>query len=334
MKPDGRVRAVRAVRAWESSAPGRGGVSIIDLQTADASTLDAVLESIAERGPFDVTSLHHRRLADIDDGIVARITSTHAQLMPHGGPAVIRRLASALTKYGVQWCSRPPAEARPEATDQLEARVLDAIANAASPAAIPLLLRQARRRDDDSSSYSDEELAIAIRLNRLITPVQIACVGAPNAGKSSLLNSLHRTTVAMVSPSPGTTRDRVSAFLELDGVVIEWLDTPGLHESEDPIEQAAIKSSLRAIRDATLVIHLTAPDVADAVLPRELCPPEGILPVLNKIDLIDPADVPVDRIAISAERGEGIVELAQMIRRRIVRDEDLNFDGRWRFDAD
>ena len=58
------------VRAWEASAPGRGGVSIIDLESSDPADLDQILESVAGTGPFDATSLHHRRLADIDDGVV------------------------------------------------------------------------------------------------------------------------------------------------------------------------------------------------------------------------------------------------------------------------
>lgn len=327
MKPDG------PVRAWESSAPGRGGVSIIGLQAPTASTLDEVLASIAGGGPFDVASLHHRRLANIDDGIVARITSTHAQLMPHGGPAIVRRIRTVLAAQGVEWCSKPPAGVRPESTDPLEALALDAISVAASPAAIPLLLRQARRRLTDDVPSSKEETIIGRRLDRLITPVSIACVGAPNAGKSSLFNALYRTPVAMVSSTPGTTRDRVSALLDLNGVVIEWIDTPGLRESDDPIERAAIKASLSSIREATLIIHLTAPDVANAVLPDDLDPPEGILSVQNKVDLLGSTEVPAGQITVSAKRGTGILELAQMIRRRIVRDADLNFNGRWRFQA-
>lgn len=331
MSLDGRVRA------WEASAPGRGGVSIIDLESSDPADLDQILESVAGTGPFDATSLHHRRLADIDDGVVARITLNHAQLMPHGGPAVVRRLASALSGHGVQWCSRPPSGTRPEALDRTDAAEIDAVTRAASPAAIPLLLRQASGPSTGSTPPSQEESAVGKRLNRLLTPAIVACIGAPNAGKSSLLNALHRSSAAIVSASPGTTRDRVSAMLDLDGIVIEWLDMPGLRKSEDPIEQAAIDAGLIAIREATLVIHLTAPDVADAEFPEELRPAEGVLTVRNKIDLLDrsdPVGLPEDHLGISARSGEGIVELAQAIRRRIVRDADLNFDGRWHFESE
>ncbi len=325
------------VRAWEASAPGRGGVSIIDLESSDPSDLDHVLESIAGTGPFEVTSLQHRRLADIDDGVVARVTSNHAQLMPHGGPAVVRRLASELSRHGVQWCSIAPSGIRPEASDGIDAAVMDAVTRAASPAAIPLLLRQACGPSTGTTPLTEEESDIGRRLNRLLEPAIVACVGAPNAGKSSLLNALHRSSAAIVSPSPGTTRDRVSAMLDLDGIVIEWLDMPGLRESEDHIEQAAIDAGLIALQDATLVVHLTAPDVADTVFPEELRPAEGVLRVLNKIDLldrIDAAGIPEDQLGISARSGEGIVELAQTIRRRIVRDADLSFDGRWRFETE
>ena len=327
----------RGVRAWRSSPPGRGGVAIIDLAADAEATLDAVLAAVSEDAAGGPSSLVHRRIAGVDDGIVARIDATHAQLMPHGGPLIVRRIADALRTLGVTWLDEIPAAVRPEAANAVEVAMLDALATASSPAAIPLLLAQPERRMRDDGPFTARELEVGRRLNRLLHPVTIACVGAPNAGKSSLLNALHRSEMAIVSDLPGTTRDRVSASLELDGVVVEWIDTPGLRDADDPIENAAIAAAMEAIRQAMLVIHLVAPDVEDASLPADLAPTEGVLRVQGKTDLLE-VDAPrsahdgID-LRISAVTGEGIAEFASEVRNRIVRAEDLDFEGRWPFDV-
>lgn len=326
----------RGVRAWRASPAGRGGVAIIDLEASEAESLDAVLATISGEIADRRSSLSHRRIAEIDDGIVARIDETHAQLMPHGGPLIVRRIADALRTIGVTWLDEAPAGVRPEASNEVEAAMLDALATAASPAAIPLLLAQPGRRRRIDGPYTPREIEVGGRLDRLMRPATIACIGAPNAGKSSLLNALHRSEMAIVSELPGTTRDRVAASLDLDGVVVEWVDTPGLRVVDDPVESAAIAATLEAVRDAVLVVHLVAPDVEDTRLPEGLVPPEGVLRVQGKADLLDhadrsPATTGMDA-RISAVTGEGIPELAKALRNHIVRTEDIAFDGRWPFD--
>ena len=335
---DAAVRAVRGVRGWRASPPGQGGVAIIDLESEAETSLDSLLAAISEDAAGGPASLAYRRLAGVDDGIIARIDATHAQLMPHGGPLLVRRIAARLRDLGVTWLDEAPAGARPEAADAVEAAMLDALAIASSPAAIPLLLAEPARRRRDGTPFTDREAEVGRRLARLMRPVTIACIGAPNAGKSSLLNALHRSEMAIVSDLPGTTRDRVSASLDLDGVVVEWVDTPGLRDTDDSIETAAIAATLDAIRPAVLVIHLMAPDVEDAGLPAGLAPAEGVLRVQGKADLLEADDgVPstdgeID-LRISALTGEGIPGLANAVRNRIVRAEDLAFEGRWPFDA-
>lgn len=317
------------VRAWLASPTGRGGVAIIDLDADDPDSLDAVLTAIAPGPPLARGDWRPRRLAEIDDGVVTRLDDRHAQLMPHGGPAIVRRVATALRDAGVAWLATPPANARPEATDEIESLALDALPHAASPAAIPLLLRQADAWRACSGPLDAEERERSERLDRLLRPATVVCIGAPNAGKSTLLNAMARTEAAIVSTLPGTTRDRVSKRLELGGVVVEWIDTPGLRETDDEIERAAIAASLDAIRRATLIVHLASPDTEDAALPATLDPPEGVLRVANKIDLCGTPSTA--DLAIGARDGIGIEALAIAIRRRIVRDEDLTFRGRWAF---
>jgi small GTP-binding protein len=322
---------VTGVRAWLASPSGRGGVAIIDLQADDADALNAVLAAIAPGAPVRGGDWRPRRLADIDDGVVARLDDRHAQLMPHGGPAIVRRIAFALQAAGADWLREPPGDHRIEANDEIESLALEIMPRAASPAAIPILLRQSSAWRARTGPLDAEELERTARLDRLVTPATIACIGAPNAGKSTLLNAMARTQAAIVSALPGTTRDRVSRRIEFGGVVVEWIDTPGLRDSDDPIEQAAIAASLPAIRGATLIVHLTSPDTENAVIPDGLAPSEGVLRVVNKLDL-DPSAAELADLAISAGTGEGVVKLAQAVRERLVRAEDLEFHGRWAFD--
>ncbi|MBC03843.1 MAG: hypothetical protein CMJ34_11170 [Phycisphaerae bacterium] len=313
------------VRAWLASPPGRGGIAVIDLE-GEAKPLEKLLGSLAPGAPVAPGEAVHRRIADIDDGMVLRPGSCHAQLMPHGGIAIVRRIAEALQQAGASWSPAPPPGARFEARDRVEALALDTISIALSPAAIGPLLRQSRAWRDASGPLDAEDLARGRRLDRMVRPASIACVGSPNAGKSSLLNALLAIDAAIVTDRPGTTRDRVSRHLDLAGVVVEWIDTPGLRRTDDPIEERAIEASLEAIREATLVVRLLAPDVPDPELPDDLSPEEGILDVRSKIDL-QPESAP----GISAVTGEGIPELAMELRDRIVRPEDLSSNGRWCF---
>ena len=315
------------IRAWLASPPGRAGIAIIDLQ-GDVRSIDSVLGVVAPGPPITSGQASHRRLGEVDDGLVLRLDATHAQLMPHGGVAIVRRLADVLASTECEWMDSPPPGARFEASDRIEALALDTLSHAASPAALAPLLRQAEAWRRDEGPLDGADRLRGGRLDRLVTPVTIACVGAPNAGKSSLLNALAAVDAAIVADRPGTTRDRVSRRLDLRGVVVEWIDTPGLRETDDLIEQAAIQASLAAIRAATLVVRLHAPDIEDPRLPDDLSPAEGILDVHSKSDLQPPDGTD---IGVSARTGEGIVELARTVRSRIVREEDLSSLGRWVF---
>jgi len=151
----------------------------------------------------------------------------------------------------------------------------------------------------------------------------LAIVGRPNAGKSSLFNRLVERERAIVTPTPGTTRDTVSERISLDGIPLELVDTAGLREAHDVAEQLGIARSREALADAGLVLI-----VLDATQPLNeeeqslLAAVEGrpALVALNKSDLLGSAThVPsltdsVPAIATSALTGDGVPEL----RRRIL----------------
>ena len=151
--------------------------------------------------------------------------------------------------------------------------------------------------------------------------IQLVLAGAPNVGKSSLLNRLAGEEVAIVTPIAGTTRDRVKESISIEGVPMHIIDTAGLRETADVVEAKGIERSWDAIRLADLVIFLSDSSSNQnqdalkeqilAALPSK-CP---VLEVFNKADLLDQAakPQPKDAILISAKTGDGIEALKQKI---------------------
>ncbi|MCQ8782306.1 tRNA uridine-5-carboxymethylaminomethyl(34) synthesis GTPase MnmE [Mangrovibrevibacter kandeliae] len=103
----------------------------------------------------------------------------------------------------------------------------------------------------------DVHLARAIRGELLREGFRVAIVGAPNAGKSSLLNALAEREVAIVTDVPGTTRDVLEVTLDLGGVPVRLSDTAGLRDAEDAVERIGIERARRAAAEADLVLMLS-----------------------------------------------------------------------------
>jgi tRNA modification GTPase len=135
--------------------------------------------------------------------------------------------------------------------------------------------------------------------------------GPPNAGKSSLLNALARRDVAIVSATPGTTRDAIEVRMDLAGLPVQLVDTAGLRESADEIEAEGVRRA-RALADrADLVVNLRAIDSQPNRVPAS----DRSLAVATKIDL--PGLVQSGEIGVSAVTGEGLPDLLDAIAMRL-----------------
>ena len=157
--------------------------------------------------------------------------------------------------------------------------------------------------------------------------VQLVLAGAPNVGKSSLLNRLAGEEVAIVTPIAGTTRDRVKESITINGVPMHIIDTAGLRETSDLVEAKGIERSWDAIRTADLVIFLQDPSAKETVegaealelktqILKALPPKCPVLEVGNKSDLLDKLSAKhgeSSSLLISAKTGEGIEDLKQRI---------------------
>jgi tRNA modification GTPase len=150
-----------------------------------------------------------------------------------------------------------------------------------------------------------EVLAAQGRTERLRDGLVVAIAGPPNVGKSTLMNQLARREVAIVSPHAGTTRDIIEVQLDLDGYPVTVIDTAGIRETHDPVEQEGVRRARARAAEADLVLWLTD---ADDAKPAESDAQTWI--VRNKIDLAPPSRGVGDRMfAISASRGDGLTEL-------------------------
>jgi len=150
-----------------------------------------------------------------------------------------------------------------------------------------------------------EVLAAQGRSERLRDGLVVAIAGPPNVGKSTLMNQLARREVAIVSPHAGTTRDVIEVQLDLDGYPVTVIDTAGIRETDDPVEQEGVRRARARAADADLVLWLTDADAK----PAEASDVPTWL-VRNKIDLAPASHRPGESMfAISASRGDGLSEL-------------------------
>lgn len=156
----------------------------------------------------------------------------------------------------------------------------------------------------------EEVLAGQGRSERLRDGLVVAIAGPPNVGKSTLMNQLTRREVAIVSPHAGTTRDVIEVQLDLDGYPVTVIDTAGIRETDDPVEQEGVRRARARAADADLVLWLT--DVPLVAIQGDGTRP--VWRVRNKIDLEAGSRPLADAsgqggFQISASRGDGLPEL-------------------------
>ncbi len=154
----------------------------------------------------------------------------------------------------------------------------------------------------------EEVLSAEGRSERLRDGLVVAIAGEPNVGKSTLMNQLARRDVAIVSPHAGTTRDVIEVQLDLDGYPVTVIDTAGIRETADPVEEEGVRRARVRTREADLVLWLV--DSTDAARP-EIWLAETEVPVWIVQTKKDVRSEGVDdaALSISAERGDGMGEL-------------------------
>ena len=187
-------------------------------------------------------------------------------------------------------------------------------------------------RSGTSALIADMQAALASAQAGMITRdgVTVALLGLPNAGKSTLLNALAGDARAIVSPEAGTTRDIITASLDIGGIPVHLVDTAGIRATTSNIEKEGVRRALNAGADAAIVLVLVdqteakpaavfqeiSRNIAEKVKEEGRKPPH-LIPVLTKSDLPAGKDPLPEWVMISAETGQGLGKLQHELARYI-----------------
>ena len=149
--------------------------------------------------------------------------------------------------------------------------------------------------------------------------ISTAIIGRPNVGKSSLLNNLLREEKAIVTDIEGTTRDVIEEYVNINGVPLKLVDTAGIRETEDIVEQIGVERSKKALKEADLVLlvlNASEPLTDQDRQLLEISQDSNRIILLNKVDLpqqIELDEIPADHIKISVLKNQNIDQIEDRI---------------------
>ena len=258
----------------------------------------------AEPGEFTRRAFLNRRLdlAQVEGLADLIAAETEAQRRQ-----ALRQMEGGLSREAAAWTGRLVGIAA-----ELEARLdfSDEDDVPAEPLA-EMAGRIALMREEVSRALAGAECGERLRDGYIVV-----LAGAPNAGKSALLNALAQRDVALVSEVPGTTRDAIEVRCDFGGLPVVFVDTAGWRETVDPVERAGIERALSRAERADLVLWLVPVDAPRSVADGPPLPAENVLQVRTKADLLAGEAETCSDLLVSAETGFGLDRLAAAVGQR------------------
>ena len=269
-----------------------------------------------------------------------------AEISCHGSQYIVSEILRLLTASGARMAGPGEFTIRAYLAGKLDLSQAEAVADiiaSSSRAAHALAANQMRGGYSDALEglceklleltalleleldFSEEEVEFADRaqlreaMQRIGAHiVAVAITGAPNVGKSTLLNRLLNEERVLVSDIAGTTRDVIEERINIDGVVFRFLDTAGIRATDDRLEQMGIQRTMSSIERAQIVIYMT--DAARLAAGAPVAPEfplradQKLLVLVNKTDTAPDCPLPEGTIGISARNGDGIESLRRILR--------------------
>jgi tRNA modification GTPase len=343
----------------ELTPPGRAAVAVILVDGPGASR--AVANHFAPRSGQSIEHLSTGRIylgrwgsPAGEELIVCRRGDNRFEIHCHGGAAAALAVMNALVN---DRCVRSTWQdwVQKNSADPIAAAARIALAEAVTERTVAILLDQLNGALADAihrtiaciaeSNWRDATDAIDALLSRrdighhLTKPWRVVVCGPPNVGKSSLINALAGYERAIVSPTPGTTRDVVTITTAIDGWPIQLADTAGLRATQDELESAGIALAAKTVSEADLVLVMRDPTAdssdwqngASVELKALADPAVKTIYVINKIDLlsadersklsartIQQKSNSEETLPLSALTGEGVPALAKAISTMLV----------------
>ena len=308
------------------TAPGKAAISVVGVFGERA--VEIVRKRLVANQSSASSALSFGRFGG-DDVVVWIRSPDCVEIQHHGGVEVARMIDATLEADGARpasveaWHERlgPSSKLTGLLSRCLTARTAAIVLDQMNGAFAKALAEIAVLRERGEVDIAEARLA---RLHALIPvgrhldrPWRVALAGAPNVGKSSLVNAFAGYTRSLVAPTPGTTRDVVSATIALEGWPIELTDTAGLRTTTESMESQGIERARVALAEADLVLWIV--DGSDPT-PVFESPDGAFAIVINKVDLPSAwnFDSRPDAIRVSAQSGQGMAELGRQIVERLV----------------
>jgi tRNA modification GTPase len=328
-----------------ATPPGTGGIGVVRVSGGDCERIArAMLGSLPEPRVATFAAFVDARGEHLDEGLALYFPGSASftgesvlELHGHGGPVVMSLLVDAVLELGARRADPGEFSKRAYLNDKLDLVQAEAIADLIGSGTAQAARAALRSLN---GLFSGAVLALVEQLTGLRVYVeaafdallsqasvgrvmrdgyQVVIVGKPNAGKSSLMNRLSGEETAIVTEIAGTTRDVLRERINIDGLAVELVDTAGLRENPDRIEEEGIRRARKAMAEADAVLWIQ--DATEPVPQRIEEPvPDGIplTIVRNKIDLSgdSPGIVDGDRsvVMLSARTGDGVDALRERIR--------------------
>ena len=288
------------------------GEDVLELQGHGGGVLKLVLRRCVEVGARLAEPGEFTRRAFLNGKLDLAQAESVADLIDASSEAAARAAVRSLNG------------ALSSAVDELRASLLELRTRAEAEIDFPdedvdqLHQQQFRERLAKLGGRGRDLLSRVVQGKRLREGLKVAIVGAPNVGKSTLLNQLAGDALAIVTDVPGTTRDVISADLTIAGVPVTVVDTAGIRDTDDPVESIGVTRALDSAAEADLILHvrdLATPAQEEYRVQQRLPPQVKSINVFNKVDLVEGFVRPreVAGVEISAKTGQGVAELCRLM---------------------